>query len=327
MNSRTTRRDFLKRASAGLFAVSATADLPATLTQSASHYAGPIIDTHTHFYDPTRTQGVPWPPTDDKLLYRRVLPADYRALPKPQPVHGTVVVEASSWLEDNQWILDLAAHEPFIVGFVGHLDPGQDGFRSQLERFARNPLFRGIRIGADGLRERLRDGAFMENLALVAKHDLAVDLLGGAEMLPDTARLARAVPGLRLVIDHVANIPIDGKTIDPKWLDGMHAAGQQPHVYCKVSGLVEGSGRSDGGAPHDVSFYQPFLNVIWDAFGSDRLVYGSNWPVSERFAPCAVVQQIVADYFTPKGPEALGKVFSKNSKACYKWIERGNSHF
>src|SRR6266542_3780288 len=65
----------------------------------------PLIDTHTHFYDPTRAEGVPWPPRDDKLLYRTRLPKDYRALPVPRPVTGTVVVEASPWLEDNQWVL------------------------------------------------------------------------------------------------------------------------------------------------------------------------------------------------------------------------------
>ena len=83
-----------------------------------------LIDTHTHFYDPTRAQGVPWPPREDKLLYRTVLPKDYRALAVPQPVTGTVIVEASPWLEDNQWVLDLSEREPFIVGFVGNLPVG-----------------------------------------------------------------------------------------------------------------------------------------------------------------------------------------------------------
>ena len=71
-----------------------------------------IIDTHTHFYDPTRPEGVPWPPADNELLYRTVLPEHHRALAAPEGVTGTVVVEASAWLADNQWILDLAAADP-----------------------------------------------------------------------------------------------------------------------------------------------------------------------------------------------------------------------
>lgn len=181
----------------------------------------PVIDTHTHFYDPTRPQGVPWPPKDDKLLYRRVMPADYRALPKPSPVAATVVVEASPWVDDNQWILDLAANDPFIIGFVGNLTPGGEGFQDHVKRFAVNPIFRGIRIGADRVRQGLAQARFIDDLKFLAGRDLAVDLLGGPDMLPDVPKLAAAVPELRMIIDHVANIRVDGKAVDPAWRKGM----------------------------------------------------------------------------------------------------------
>ena len=87
-----------------------------------------IIDTHTHFYDPFRPQGVPWPEKDDEILYRRALPEDYKALAVPEGVTGTVMVECSPWVEDNQWVLDLAATDPFIVGLVGHLEPDDPDF-------------------------------------------------------------------------------------------------------------------------------------------------------------------------------------------------------
>ncbi len=116
-----------------------------------------IIDTHKHFYDPTRPEGAPWPNPRDEVLYRRVLPEDYKALAVPQGVSGTVVVEASEWVEDNQWILDLAAKEPFIVGFVGNLQPGSEDFGSNLERFSANPLFRGIRPRGANIKNFERD--------------------------------------------------------------------------------------------------------------------------------------------------------------------------
>jgi len=108
-----------------------------------------LIDTHTHFYDPTRAEGVPWPPRDDKLLDRQVLPKDYRAVPVPRPVLATVVVETSPWLEDNQWVLDLAAHDPFIVRFAVNLPVGTKEFGGHPKRFPANPLFRGIRLLPD----------------------------------------------------------------------------------------------------------------------------------------------------------------------------------
>src|SRR5437762_12225378 len=83
----------------------------------------PALDAHTHFYDPTRPQGVPWPGKDDKLLYRKVLPGELKELAGKHGVRSTIVVEASPWVEDNQWLLGLAAREPFIAGVVGRLDP------------------------------------------------------------------------------------------------------------------------------------------------------------------------------------------------------------
>jgi len=278
-----------------------------------------IIDTHTHFFDPTRPEGVPWPDSKDEVLYRRVLPEDYKALAIPQGVTGTVIVEASEWVEDNQWILNLAADEPFIVGFVGNLQPGAEDFGSNLERFAANPLFRGIRPRGSNIKN-FGKGALLADIEKLAAKDLEIDLLIGKEGLPDTAFLAGRVPELRIVINHIACVRIDGKTPDSAWIEGMQMAAEHPNVYCKVSGLVEVT--QDKPAPDDVGYYTPTLDVLWEAFTEDRLVYGSNWPVSERFADYATVQRIVAEYFKAKGQEATEKYFWKNAKAAYKWIAR-----
>src|ERR1022692_2271456 len=176
-----------------------------------------VIDSHTHFYDPTRTQGVPWPPRDDKLLYRPVFPKDYRALPVPRPVAGTVVMEASPWLEDNQWVLDLAAHDPYIVGFVGNLPVGMKAFAGHLKRFAANPCFRGIRLRDRKLEGALDDSAFFSDLKLLAARDLSLDLVGGIEILRFADRLAKEAPGLRIIIDHLAGVIVDSKTPPADW--------------------------------------------------------------------------------------------------------------
>jgi predicted TIM-barrel fold metal-dependent hydrolase len=141
-------------------------------------------------------------------------------------------------------------------------------------------------------------------------------------MLADVARLTDAVPQVRVIIDHAANVRVDGKGTDDAWRNGLRVAAAHENVFCKVSGLVEGTGRTDGNAPRQVDYYRAVLDVLWDTFGQSRLVYGSNWPVSERFAPCSVVQSVVADYFASKGGAAAEKVFFKNSQQCYKWIAR-----
>jgi len=326
MSVACSRRHFLAAAAQTVAGVSligsssaarVASDVPA---RGASSFT--VIDTHTHFYDPTRAQGVPWPPRDDKLLYRQVLPRDYRALPVPRPVTGTVVVEASPWLEDNQWVLDLAAREPFIVGFVGNLLVGTKEFAGHLKRFAVHKLFRGIRLRDRKLEGTLDDPAFVNNLKLLADHDLSLDLVGGREILPFADRLAKEVSQLRIVIDHLAGLVVDGKAPSADWMAQMGVVARRPNLYCKLSGLVEGTGRSDGTAPSDVEFYRPVLDAMQTMFGPERLIYASNWPVSERFAPLAIVEGIVVDYFRSHGPSAEKKVFSQSAEAAYRWVQR-----
>lgn len=320
--TRLSRREMfnLTTGASSALLLSSSRGLAASPAVAVNPPATAIIDTHTHFYDPTRPQGVPWPSKEDPLLYRRVLPEDYKAFARPLGVTGTIVVEASSWIEDNQWVLGLAENDPFVVGLVGNLKPGDDDFAQQLKRFSQNKLFRGIRIGQALMKSRLDQPAFQRDLKSLADHDLALDINGGPDMLGEVARLAELLPNLRIVINHCANVRIDGKSPPQAWQRDMQSLSKQALVFCKVSGLVEGTGRRDGTATVDVDFYKPTLDVIWNAFGADRLVYGSNWPVSERFASFAVVQQIVANYFSGHGRQASEKYFHQNAVAVYKPI-------
>ena len=304
------RRDFLLTGVGGILAADASGEEKPKLE---------IIDTHTHFYDPTRKEGVPWPGKADKALYRRVLPEEYKKLAGPCGVVGTVVVEASPWVEDNQWLLDLASKEPFLVGVVGRLDTAADDFGKHLRRFARDPLYRGLRINHDELTTGLK-GKLVERCKLLVDHGLGLDVNGGPGLPADAAVLAGKLPKLRMVIDHCANLPIDGKEPPRGWRDGMKAASRHPNVYCKVSALVEQTGRKK--APSEAGYYRPVLDALWALFGEDRLVFGSNWPVSERAAPFATLVGIVRDYFAGKGDRAAAKFFHGNSVAAYAWRKR-----
>jgi predicted TIM-barrel fold metal-dependent hydrolase len=252
------------------------------------------------------------------MLYRTVHPKNYRALPVPRPVTGTVVVEASPWVEDNQWVLDLAAKEPFVVGVVGNLPVGTKDFAAHLKRFAAIKLFRGIR-----LRDRkLDDPAFLADLRLLNDYDLSLDLVNGGDILLFAERLAKMLPDLRIIIDHLAGLKVDGNAPPADWVGKVQALVPRPNVYFKLSGLVEGTGRSDGSAPRDVEFYCPVLDAVHDILGPDRLVYASNWPVSELFAPLATVQGIIVDYFRSHGRQTEARVFAKNAEAVYRWTRR-----
>lgn len=322
IESHPSRREFLQAATAGLATV--VANSAGDLCTAADAKPIEIIDTHTHFYDPTRPHGIPWPDKKNKLLYRTVLPADFLTVAKPHGVTRTVVVEASPWLEDNQWLLDLAAKEQSLSGIVGHLDPGDEEFEKNLRRFAMNPHYRGIRVNHGLLKKGLSEYRFKRDLALLAEHDLELDVNGGPDMPVDVATIAKAIPALRIVINHVANVKIDGKAPPESWQAGMQAAAAHRNVFCKVSALVEGATQRDAdmNVPDNVEFYRPVLDTVWKLFGDDRVIYGSNWPVCERAAPYATVFKIVNEYFRGRGADAADKYFRRNALAAYKWVAR-----
>ena len=311
------RRELLTGAAAGAAAVALSSD---QRTHAAEDDFLDIIDGHTHFYDPSRAEGVPWPQKGTPL-YRTVLPKHLHELPKYRPVTGTVVVEASAWVEDNAWILDLAKDDPFIVGFVGRLTPGEEEFGKHLKRFAANELFRGIRVNYR-LFAKLLESNNLKDFQMLADLDLQLDVNGGTQTPSVAARLAGRLPELRIVINHVGNVGIDNNPPPQDWAEGMRVAADHENVFCKISALVEGASRGGREAPTDLDFYRPYIDVVWNAFGNDRVIYGSNWPVSDRGASYAVLQKIALDYASERGKEALPKFCSLNAKRAYKWVER-----
>ena len=283
----------------------------------------PVVatDCHTHFYDPTRVGGVPWPPSSEKRLYRQVFPSDFAKVAGPCGVGQTLVVEASPLVTDNDWVLNLASKNRNLVGLIGHLDPGSASFETGLARLVANPLFRGIRVSGEDV-GKLINTAGLADLKRLAGAGLTLDLNAGIETLSTAGELAKRMPELKMVINHLTNLSIDGKQPPAAWSRAIEAAARHPNIWLKVSGLVEGSGRSDGTAPSDPSYYQPVLDTIWEHFGTKRLIFGSNWPVSELFAPYATVHAIVRGYFEHRGAEALDNVFARNGMVAYGWKTR-----
>ena len=265
-----------------------------------------IIDAHTHFFDPARPQGVPWPAKTEAVLYKQTLPKHFQEATRGLGVRGTVVVEASAWLEDNQWVLDLAENSKTIVGLVGHLDAGKPEFRGHLARFSRNRLFRGIRLNGKAIAEGLVSKDFIDDMKRLVDAGLALDAIGPPSMFADVATLAKRVSGLRIVIDHLPFYP----------QPGLREMAAFPQVYAKVSGVLRKVGDA---VPTDLAAYKPGLDEVWNVFGPDRLIYASNWPVSNKLAPYGAVIAVVREYFATKGAEASEKYFWKNSLAAYRW--------
>lgn len=279
-----------------------------------------IIDCHTHFYDPSRPEGIPWP-AKGSPLYRTVLPKHLREQQTYRRLTGTVIVEASPRIEDNAWLLDLAHDDPFVVGIVGHLDPAAADFAKRVERFAANPLFRGIRVSVQTVKNLLEP---KQTAALhpLLDHDLSLDVNGGPETPSLVAELAAQLPKLRIVQNHIGNVHITAEKPPRSWQAGIQAAAKQTNVFCKISALLESAARMGKQAPTDLEFYRPYLDVVWDAFGDHRVIYGSNWPVCERACDYATQQRIVMEYASEKGNSATIAFCSANAKQAYRWLDR-----
>jgi predicted TIM-barrel fold metal-dependent hydrolase len=310
------RREFLGIA-AGLLSRQASPD-PSSI---------PIIDTHIHLFDPTRPQGVPWPPKDDPILYKPALPARYTRITQSLGVVGAIEIEASPWIEDNQWVLDVAAKNPIIVGTVGDLEPGKPEFRRQLERFHKNRLFRGIRYGNlwnRDLGKRVTEAAFISDLKTLAQANLVLDTANpDPALIEAVVRLTDKVPDLRVVIDHLPHLEVPHDTAARnRYEKNLRLLGARPQVYVKVSEVLQ---RVNGKVSLDLNSYRAVLDQLWDVFGEDRLLYGSDWPNSDPWGTYAQVLSIVQSYFSEKGRTAAEKYFWRNSISAYHWIRRDKS--
>ncbi len=287
----------------------------------------PIIDTHIHLYDPSRPQGVPWPSQNEPVLYQPALPERYAKLTRRFGVVGAIAVECSPWLEDNQWVLDVAKGNSGIVGFVGNLEPGKPGFRKQLEAFRQDPLFLGIRYGnlwGRDLGEKLSGKEFLADLQVLADADLVIDTAQpNPSLIADVVRLTDLIPKLRVVIDHLPQLETpDAHLVRNLLWASLRELGKRPQVYVKVSEVLRQVG---GEVPLACSFYRTRLDELWEIFGEGRLLYGSDWPNSERWGTYEQVLSVVREYVAAKGKAAAEELFWKNSLKAYRWIARDDS--
>jgi predicted TIM-barrel fold metal-dependent hydrolase len=300
-------------------AAAATAGSLATRQSPALPKLEKIIDAHVHFYDPFRPGGTPFPPKDDATLYRTVLPAEYRKMTAGYGIRGVIEVEASPLLEDNQWVLDLASREPIILGTCGDLEIGKAGFAKNLERFHKSRRFLGIRIGylwGRNLHDDLQNPNAFANLKLLSRAGLEADFVGRPNEIDDVIEISDRVPELRIVIDHMPFDDPHDAAEKSAYDKALREIGDRPQIFSKVSSVLR---RVDNRLVEDPDYYRPKLDELWGIFGADRLIYGSNWPVSDKVGPFAVVFNVVREYFAAKGEEASEKYFWKNSKVAYRW--------
>jgi L-fuconolactonase len=280
-----------------------------------------MIDTHIHLYDTTREGGVPWPPKNDAVLYKPHLPAEFKRASKLTGLTGVIIVEASDRPEDNHWVLDLVKGDDYFVGLVGNIDPYADDFAEQLADLRKDRRIVGIRArnGSEKKAIDYADLKFLSSMRELAKNGLSIDILangGGVEAVKQIDKLARIIPELRIVVNHVLGYNFDGKAPDPEWVAAVVKLAENKNVWCKVSGLYQRSIPQP--APHNLDHYRSVLDVLWKNLGSERLIFGSNWPCTKASGDYTSFVKLVNEYFSSKGQEACERYFWKNAAEAYR---------
>ena len=310
-NARVNRRTFLGAAACS------------TKLLAAPPQQHPIIDTHIHLFDISRPEGVPWPPKNSSI-YKSSLPDSYRKLTAPFGITGAIAVECSPWPADNDWVLNIARDAPIILGMVGNLELGTPDFGKQLERLHKNSLFRGIRYGnlwGRDLGNAISKPEFIAGLKLLADADLALDTANPTPaLMRAAARITDRVPNLRMVLDHMPQLKIPDDPAGRKDCEAdLRSLAARPNVFAKISGIVR---RVDGRVPLDVGFYHDRLDHVWDIFGPDRLLFGSDWPNSAQWATYPQVFQLARDFLSSKDAASVENIYWKNSLRAYRWKRR-----
>lgn len=283
----------------------------------------PIIDTHIHLFDPNRPQGAPYKgPNGSETNKTGAFPKRYMELMAPLGSLGAIVVEASPWIEDNFWVLEQCANETSMLGLVGNLQPDAPDFAVYLDRLHKNPLFLGIRYGnlfGYSLPAKVGEPGFKEGLKRLADAGLTLDTANpNVALLQAVVRASDAAPSLRIVVDHLPHFDPTAAEM-PAYETALAELKARPNIYTKISEVIHPIG---GVTSTDINSYRARVDHIYETFGEDRVLFGSDWPNSDGVAPVDKVVAIMRAYFAGKTPQQAEKYFWRNSIAAYQWKPR-----
>jgi L-fuconolactonase len=271
------------------------------------------VDSHQHFWRYSATE-YPWMTEPLAALRRDYLPEHLHGHLEDHGMAGSIAVQARQSLAESRELLDLAAHHPSIKGVVGWVDLRSEAVARQLEEFAPNSRFVGVRhVVQDEPDDNFMLRAdFQRGIALLKQFDLAYDILIYPRQLPAAIELVTKFPEQPFVLDHIAKPMIKSHTMSP-WQEQIRDLARRPNVHCKISGMVT---EAAWGQWEDEDF-RPYLDVVFEAFGVGRLMYGSDWPVCLLSAGYEHVFNLVRDYVRKLPQPVREKILGENAVEFY----------
>ena len=272
------------------------------------------IDSHQHFwkYNPVRDQWI----TDEMAVLRRdFFPQDLLPELRGNDMDGSIAVQADQSEAETQFLLDLAKQNSFIRGVVGWIDLSADNLAERLTTLSRDKKLRGFRhiVQAESDDRFMLQPKFVKGISCLGEFGLTYDILVYPRQLSAAIELVARFPNQSFVIDHLAKPEIKARRTMP-WAQHMREVAQGANVYCKVSGIcTEADWKT-----WCLADCSPYLDVVFEAFGPDRIMFGSDWPVCMLAGNYSQVVQLIADYTKNFSPSDKEKIFGLNAARFYR---------
>jgi L-fuconolactonase len=271
------------------------------------------IDSHQHFwkYHPVKEA---WISDEMKVIQRDFLPSDLLPLLIDNNINGCVAVQANQSEAETHFLLELAQNNDFVKGVVGWVDLRNPDLKSRLDYFSQFKKLKGFRhiVQAEPEDDFLLKDVFSNGIAQLEKYNFTYDILILPKHLPFAVEFVKRFPNQKFVIDHLAK-PNFKQNDFSDWEKGITAIAKCENVYCKVSGLVT---EADWNNWNEADFFF-CLDVVTEAFGTERLLFGSDWPVCLLAADYSQTLEIVTNYFSKFSETDQEKFWNGNAIAFY----------
>lgn len=270
------------------------------------------IDAHQHFwhYDPVRDT---WITEDMSVLQRAFLPAELEKHLTENEIDGSVAVQADQSERETEFLLQLAESHQFILGVIGWVDLRAADLSKRLEHFVRFERLRGVRhIAQSEPEDFLTRTDVVRGVGLLHEFGLTYDILVYPHQLPAAISLVDQSPDQSFVVDHIAKPQIRDGEMEP-WATHMRELASFPNVWCKVSGLVTEADWAEWRAD-DI---RPYLDIVFEAFGPDRLMFGSDWPVCLLAASYREVVELIDEHTATLPSDAREALFGGTAQRFY----------
>ena len=271
------------------------------------------IDAHQHFwqFDPVRDS---WINEEMAVIQQDFLPADLKPLLQQNNIDGTVVVQSDQSEKENAFQLEHAATAAFIKGIVGWVDLQAAAVEDRLAYYNAYKIMKGFRHVLQGEADRalMLKPAFMHGISKLQQFGFTYDILIFPDQLQYVPELVQAFPNQKFVIDHIAKPTIKEQKI-PDWKKDIQALAGYENLYCKISGMVTEANWKDW----EQKDFTPYLDTVVETFGTNRIMFGSDWPVCLVAASYQQMLAIVTNYFSSFTANEQTKFFGLNAIEFY----------